>query len=95
MKEQSKHDERSMPHVVSLSERRALSVSGVQDVDSFDEMTVVVYTELGELTVKGTGLHINRLNIETGDLTLEGMIESLTYTDVHDRAGGFFGKLFR
>ena len=85
----------SMPHLLSLSERRALSVSGVQDVDSFDETTVIVYTEQGELTVKGTGLHINRLNIETGDLTMEGHVESLTYTDVHSRNGGFFGKLFR
>ncbi|MBQ7038513.1 MAG: sporulation protein YabP [Clostridia bacterium] len=84
-----------MPHLLSLSERRVLSVSGVQDVDSFDETTVVIYTEQGELTVKGTGLHINRLNVETGDLTLEGHVESLAYTEVHTRSGGFFGKLFR
>ncbi|MBQ9861012.1 MAG: sporulation protein YabP [Clostridia bacterium] len=84
-----------MPHLLNLSERRVLSVSGVQDVDSFDETTVVIYTEQGELTVKGTGLHINRLNIETGDLTLEGHVESLVYTELHTRSGGFFGKLFR
>ena len=95
MKEQPRTSERSMPHLVSLSDRRALSVSSVQDVDSFDETAVIIYTELGELTVRGTALHINRLNIETGDLTMEGMIESLTYTDVHSRSGGFFGKLFR
>ncbi|MBR5540208.1 MAG: sporulation protein YabP [Clostridia bacterium] len=84
-----------MPHLLSLSERRTLAVSGVQDVDSFDETTVVIYTEQGELTVKGTGLHINRLNIETGDLSMEGHVESLVYTEVHGRSGGFFGKLFR
>ena len=85
----------AMPHLLSLSERRCLSVSGVQDVDSFDETTVILYTEQGELTVKGTDLHINRLNIETGDLTMEGHVESLVYTEVHTRSGGFFGKLFR
>ncbi len=95
MKEQLSVGTPAMPHLLSLSERRVLSVSGVQDVDSFDETTVVIYTEQGELTVKGTGLHINRLNIETGDLTLEGHVESLMYTEVHERAGGFFGKLFR
>ncbi len=95
MKEQLSAGTPAMPHLLSLSERRALSVSGVQDVDSFDETTVVVYTEQGELTVKGTGLHINRLNIETGDLTMEGHVESLVYTEVHTRSGGFFGKLFR
>lgn len=95
MKQNSKQEERSMPHVISLSDRRALSVSGVQDVDSFDETTIVIYTVQGELTVKGNDLHINRLNIESGDLTMEGTVESLTYTDVRERSGGFFGKLFR
>lgn len=85
----------SVPHLLSLTDRRSLSVSGVQDVDSFDETVIVVYTEQGELTIRGTGLHINRLNIETGDLVVEGHVESLVYTEVHTRNGGFFGKLFR
>ncbi len=95
MKEQPKQEKRSLPHLVTLSERQTLSVSGVRDVDSFDEATVVIYTDLGELTVKGSELHIHRLNTESGDLTVEGSVESLTYTDIHSRAGGFFGKLFR
>lgn len=95
MKQNNKQEERSIPHLISLSDRRALSVSGVQDVDSFDETTITVYTVQGELTVKGRDLHINRLNIESGDLTMEGVVESLIYTDVRERSGGFFGKLFR
>ncbi|MDD2418520.1 MAG: sporulation protein YabP [Oscillospiraceae bacterium] len=84
-----------MPHHIILEDRHALTVSGVSDVDSFDDMTVVIYTDLGELTVKGEELHINRLNIETGDLTLEGQIYSLTYSDIQARSGGFFGRLFK
>ena len=80
-----------MPHQLILEDRRAL---GVSDVDSFDELTVVVYTDLGELTVKGENLHINRLNLESGELMLEGHIQSLVYTEVHSRSGGFFGRLF-
>ena len=95
MKEKTTPEMPAMPHILSLSERRTLSVSGVQDVDSFDETVVIAYTEQGELTVRGSGLHINRLNIETGDLSLEGHVDSLTYADVHARSGGFFGKLFR
>ncbi len=85
----------TLPHTLCLTDRRALSVTGVRDVDSFDEQTVVIYTDLGELTVKGTGLHINRLTIETGDLSLEGMVESLYYTEPRTHSGGVFGKLFR
>ncbi len=95
MKEQPKQESIMMPHLISLSERQSLSVSGVQDVDSFDEMTVVIYTSLGELTVRGRGLHISRLNIESGDLVLDGTVDSLTYAEMHIRKGGFFGKLFR
>ncbi|HBT64091.1 MAG TPA: sporulation protein YabP [Ruminococcaceae bacterium] len=84
-----------MPHHLILEDRHALTVSGVSDVDSFDDMTVVIYTELGELTVKGEGLHINKLNIETGDLTLQGQIISLAYSEIQSRNDGFFGRLFK
>ena len=92
---EDKRNQVQLPHHLVLEDRRALTVSGVSDVDSFDELTVVIYTEMGELTVKGQGLHINRLNVETGDLTMEGTIDSLTYAEVHSRYGGFFGRLFK
>lgn len=84
-----------MPHHIILEDRHNLTVSGVSDVDSFDELTVIIYTDMGELTVKGEGLHINRLNIETGELTLEGQVQSLTYAEIQSRSGGFFGRLFK
>ena len=56
----------AMPHNLILEDRRTLTVSGVSDVDSFDEQTVVVFTDMGELTVRGTDLHINRLSVEVG-----------------------------
>ena len=67
MKEETSKAVQIMPHHLVLEDRRALTVSGVSDVDSFDELTVIIYTDLGELTVKGEGLHINRLNVETGN----------------------------
>ena len=66
-----------MPHNVILEDRRNLTVSGVSDVDSFDEQNITVFTDMGELAVRGYNLHINKLNIETGELTLEGEISSL------------------
>lgn len=84
----------AMPHQVMLEDRQRLSVSGVADVDSFDETTIVVYTDLGELTVKGESLHISRLNVETGDLRVEGTVQSLTYAEPTGKSG-FFGRLFR
>jgi len=85
----------AMPHNLVLEDRRLLTVSGVSDVDSFDEETVVVFTDLGELTIKGGNLHINRLSVEIGELTVEGNIAALIYSDDTPKSGGFFSKVFR
>ncbi|MDD6283949.1 MAG: sporulation protein YabP [Firmicutes bacterium] len=79
-----------LPHNVIMEDRKKLTVSGVSDVDSFDDNTVVIYTDMGELTVKGDGLHISGLNIDTGDLSLTGNIYGLMYTDDNRRKGGSF-----
>lgn len=85
----------TMPHNAVLEDRRLLTVSGVSDVDSFDEETVVVFTDLGELTVRGSNLHINRLSLEVGELTVEGNISALVYSDEAPKNGGFFSRVFR
>ncbi len=95
MKQAQTEERIKMPHLVSMSERNELGVTGVLDVDSFDDLTVVAYTEQGQLTIRGRELRIQRLCVETGDLTVAGTIESLTYADAPAHSGGFFGKLFR
>ena len=67
----------------------------ILDIDSFDEETVVVYTDLGELTVRGSGLHINKIDVDAGELELEGEIDSLSYSDQPVPRGGFFARMFR
>ena len=84
-----------MPQNIILEDRKTLSVSGVSDVDSFDEQTVTVFTELGELSVRGADLHITKLSVETGELTLDGRIDALIYTQEQPKSGGFFARMFR
>lgn len=85
----------NVPHNLILEDRRLLTVSGVSDVDSFDDRTVVIFTEQGELTVTGENLHISRLSIETGELLMEGKISGLSYAENEQRSSGFFSKVFR
>lgn len=87
------------PHNVILEDRKHLTVSGVEDIDSFDEQTVVIFTDMGELTVKGDDLHINRLSLEIGELLIEGDIYALVYSENKENksssSGSFFSKVFR
>ena len=84
----------AVPHNVLLEDRKVLKLSGVSDVDSFDEQTVIAFTDMGELTVRGDDIHISKLNIDTGELCLEGNFCALIYSD-SKKQGGFFAKLFK
>ncbi len=84
-----------LPHSIIMEDRKKLSVSGVTDIDSFDEQTVIAITDMGELTIRGWNLHITRLNLEQSELLVDGEISSLTYTDTRPQAKGFFAKVLR
>lgn len=81
-------------HLLSIENRQRLSATGVLDVDSFDERTVVILTNLGVLTVEGSDLHINSLNVEQGSIAIEGGIDRFSYSDLKEK-GGLFKGLFR
>lgn len=84
-----------MPHNVIMEDRKSLTVSGVSNVDSFDEQTVIAFTEMGELAIKGQNLQVSKLSTETGELFVTGKISALIYTEQQQRSGGFFSKVFR
>ena len=84
-----------LSHNLILKERKSLNISGVLDVGSFDDNAVVAYTDLGELTIKGSNLHINKINLDSGDLELDGEVYSLEYAEDRPAERGFFSKLFR
>lgn len=84
-------------HNIILENRSSLNVSGVDDVDSFDEHSITAFTQMGVLAVKGENLHINKFSVEVGELSIEGKICSIAYTDDFGgkSSGGFFSKMFR
>lgn len=80
-----------------LENRNKLSISGVQDVLSFDDQIVIVATDLGLLTVKGENLRINKLSLDTSEVIIEGEISSLTYSqkDFEKKGEGILSKIFK
>lgn len=91
-------DDKNTPgtHNIIMENRNILTLSGVTHVDSFDERCIALYTQLGELVIKGRELLINSVNVETGDMSIEGDIWSLNYGDRNQRGPvSFVRKLFR
>ena len=89
---------RGRNHSILMENRQKVTITGVQDVDSFDEATVMLVTDLGFITLHGEDLHINKLNLEEGQLIVEGEIIALQYSDnesIRGKGSGLFGKLFR
>ena len=85
-------------HTLMLEKRNKLSLTGVLDVISFDEDTVAANTDCGVIIIKGEDLHIDNLNLEKGDLSLDGMIYSVIYEDSDGYAAGhtsLLSRLFR
>lgn len=83
-----------MPHCLSLSERKKLTMTGAEEVVSFDESCVVVKTTLGTLVIQGEHLQLKQLTLEGGNVAVEGEIGSLQYEQ--NRAdSGWLGRLFR
>ena len=81
-----------------LENREKLSVSGVVDVESFNDENIIVDTELGVLSIKGEDLHINKLSIDSSELSIEGDIISLEYSDREgskSKGLGFLSKMFK
>ena len=82
-------------HHILLEGREQLTVSGVEEVESFDENTIVMLTSRGTLVVRGEELHIEKLSLDGGDLKVEGTVDALTYEDDGGERGGFLARLFR
>ena len=84
----------TLPHHLTLDGREKLTLSGVDHVERFDENEIVLHTSMGELTVTGENLHIDRLSLDGGDMSVSGTVTSLIYEETDSRSGGFFSRLF-
>jgi sporulation protein YabP len=88
-------DRKEMNHKLVLENREKMFISGIEEVESFDENEIAAYTVDGLLVIRGTELHIGKLNTDDGELSVEGNIDSLTYSDSGLNRGGFFSKLIK
>ena len=81
-------------HRLELTGRERLTVSGVEDVERFDETGIVMSTGAGVLVVTGENLHIGKLSLDGGELHVDGRIDSISYEEGGVSRGSFFQRLF-
>ena len=84
-------------HDLSMKGRRLLDISGVKQVESFDNEEFLLETVMGFLSVRGQNLQMKNLDVDKGIVSIKGKIYEINYLDEHsgEKAKGFFGKLFR
>lgn len=78
-------DERMLPHKLTLTERKSMTMTGVTEVISFDEHTVVLATSLGTLVIHGQNLQLKNLSLEGGQVAVEGTLSAFVYEQPRKR----------
>ncbi len=84
----------ALMHDIVIENRQRLSATGIQNVDSYEDDCIVAQSECGEIIIRGRELKISRLSVETGDMTVEGAIDSVGY-NAPKTSGSFFGRVFK
>lgn len=94
MQQEKQNQRPKIPHSVIIENRASISFTGVRDMGSFDEQSVVLYTDYGEINLRGSKLHINKLSLDTNEVDIDGSIEAVVYTQ-NKQSGSLLGRLFR
>ena len=89
--------EYTLPHNIVLENREKLSLTGVSDVDTFDENKIVLFIPDDTIIIEGEDLHIQKLDVAEGQLVIEGEINSIVYSDKNygGKQKGFLRKLLK
>lgn len=72
-------EEQKIPHSITIENRRKITVTGVNDIDKFDENMIVLFTVEGELIIRGKGFKVSDLNSDTKTFRMDGHVTSMLY----------------
>lgn len=88
----------TLKHNITMQDRQVLLITGVNDVLNFDEVEIVAETQEGILIIHGENLHVTKLNLESGELNIDGEIDSLEYQKegvFSKNKGSLLSRIFR
>lgn len=87
-------EKRKDMHTLQMENREVLRLTGVEDVESFDEQSMVILTCQGALVLGGSDLRIQKYNVDNGELVIEGSIDELVYDHAPAVKKSLLGRLF-
>ena len=84
-------------HDVIMRGRKNIDITGVKQVESFDNEEFLLETVMGYLAIRGQNLSMKNLDVDKGVVSIKGRIYDLVYLDENhgEKAKGFFSKLFK
>ena len=86
---------KNKPHALIINDRSKLTVSGVNEVGNFDEESITLYTDFGEISIKGEGLQVSLLDTGTGEVSAQGRIDSLNYSDKTSKHTSLWSRILK
>ena len=88
-----KSDAIARAHTLQMENREALRLTGVSDVSGFDDGVIVLSTDMGELSIRGEELHIDKIDLDAGILEVRGRVNELSYEE-RGTHGSLWSRLF-
>ncbi len=86
----SNHNQR-----IVLEDRSNLLISGVEQVDSFNENTIILTTIKGGLSIRGEELNVSKVNLDEGNVRISGIVNSISYNNKEGAPKNLMGRIFK
>lgn len=89
------NEQAAVPNSIMLEDRKRLNIEGVREIGAYDDVSISAQMDVGLLTIRGSGLKIIRMSVDTGELSVEGTVSELAFADAPAETGGFWSRVFR
>lgn len=83
--------QKSQGHTVQICERSTVKMTGVSEVGNFSDTLLDIKTDMGTIILKGENLNITKLDTDSGELCISGMVTSMHYTKTKQKKQGIEG----
>ncbi len=94
-KKQLRASHTDLPHNIIMENRAKISISGVENAESYNENEVVLHTSKGILIIRGDALSLSKLNLDSGEITVGGRVSVLEYVEPRKSGSSILGKIFK